>query len=85
VPFKYDDTRLKEYQTKFPKGSLDFNRLTQLVLNPNMAANGIPIGQYASLWDEAINAQIQYRLDKTDAKWAVFKNKMEAARKLPAL
>ena len=64
---------------------MSFTELTCMILNPNVRAGNIWIGDYAKLWDEAILAQVQYQLDQTDATWAVFKTKMEAARKLPPL
>lgn len=82
-PFKYDDKKLLEYNKNYPNGTLTFNRLTQWILNPSMKADGIWIGQYASLWDQAIDAQIQFQLDKTDENWRNFQAKMEVARKLP--
>ncbi|KAI4639083.1 hypothetical protein J4E93_009573 [Alternaria ventricosa] len=85
LPFNYDNAWLSDYQRKHPNAKLTFDRLTQLTLNPNMNANGISIGQYARLWDEAFSARIQYQQDQTQAKWVVFKTKMEAATELPHL
>jgi hypothetical protein len=81
--FAYDAEKLATYKTEYPKASLTFARLTQWILSPYMRANGVWIGQYAKLWDDAIDAQIQYRLNKTDANWDTFGKAMEATRKLP--
>ncbi|RYN68207.1 hypothetical protein AA0117_g11301 [Alternaria alternata] len=83
-PFQYDNTKLAAYKAKYPEFiRLNFQTLTALILNPNMTSKGKSILQYAWLWNEAIDAQVQCLLDDTDANLAIFQSKMEAARKLP--
>lgn len=81
-PFEYNPAKLGEYSNK-KYHRLPFHTLTGWILNSRIVGNGTWIGVYAKKWDDAIDAQIQYRLDKTNAKWDIFCAKMEAARKLP--
>ncbi|KAF2125476.1 hypothetical protein P153DRAFT_400287 [Dothidotthia symphoricarpi CBS 119687] len=81
-PFEYDRSKFDEYRRN-NYIRVTFHMLTAWILNPSSFGNGTWIGVYARKWDEAIDTQIQYQLDKTDAKWSVFGAKMEAARKLP--
>ncbi|KAF1365621.1 DNA photolyase [Lizonia empirigonia] len=48
-----------------------------------MSGNDVWIGRYARVWDEAIEAQIQYQLKKDDGSWDTFGKNMTSVQKLP--
>jgi hypothetical protein len=81
--FNYDTGKLAEYKVEHPQGRLSFTKLTQLILNRRLRVEGTWIGDYARPWDEAIQAQVQYQHDKTDANWHAFQQKMKPIHKLP--
>lgn len=58
---------------------LDYATLTAWVMNPKFG-DGLTI-KYARRWDTAIQALIDYDLDRTDQKWVNFTIKMKEARK----
>lgn len=83
VPFEYDATKVSEHMGKFPGGRLTFERLSRLILSPHMKYETVSTKQYAQIWDEAIDAQIIYKLNQTDTNWDDFTRKMDKARRPP--
>ncbi|KAJ4319773.1 hypothetical protein N0V94_003740 [Neodidymelliopsis sp. IMI 364377] len=60
---------------------ITYHELTGWILNPRFG-NGLHF-QFAQRFDDALDALINYNLDCTDAKWSAFREKMQAARKVP--
>lgn len=83
TPFNYDANEDRAYRKKFPNGYLSLQTLSCLVLCSRMTVKGHSTREYAALWDEAIDAQIVYKLDQTDQNWDDFVKKMKAARRIP--
>jgi hypothetical protein len=83
APFKYDASQLSTYKITHSNGKLTFARLTRLLLNPSMKVGSTRITHYVKHWDDAIQAQINFRRSQTDANWKVFTQYMDLARELP--
>jgi hypothetical protein len=69
--FKLDNNRFVDDR------GLTYDKLTAWILKP--IADTAP--KYANLWDEAIQAMINYNLDRNDGNWTAVQDKMMAARK----
>lgn len=83
APFTYNAAKDPEYNAQFQRGYLSFQTLSCLVLSPQMKINNSSTGQYAALWDQAIDAQIVYKRGQTDQNWDDFAKKMKKARQVP--
>jgi hypothetical protein len=49
--WKYNASKLSEYNRHYPKGHVTFGKPTQWILNPSIKANNTWIGQRAYLLD----------------------------------
>jgi hypothetical protein len=74
---KFNFDKNKQYSGR----QITYRELTGWILNPRFG-NGVA-QVFAKRWDDALGAMIAYCLDRTDAKWDVFREKMEVARTVP--
>lgn len=63
--FEFDSSKTAPYNGK----SITFHQLTAFTMNPNFKEGQNSVFLHTKKWDTAINARIQYQLEKTDANW----------------
>jgi hypothetical protein len=64
-PFVYDQSKRSGYGGK----NFTFLQLTAWILNPNFKGKDNSVARHTAKWDRAVEARIQYQLNKTDANW----------------
>jgi hypothetical protein len=82
MPYK-PEGRTFTFNAKKPYSGrqITYRELTGLILNPRFGS-GLHF-QFVQRFDDALDALINYNLDRTDAKWSAFREKMLAAQKVP--
>jgi hypothetical protein len=71
--FSYNRDVTKDYKGR----RIGFIELGAWLLSSNATL------KYVQMWEDADDADMKYRLDRTDANWEAYKTKTEAARRLP--
>lgn len=81
--FKYNSSAFAHYKSRYPKGEMTFEALSRLILNPHVKYDNLWIGQYAEMWDKAIDSQMRLQIARNDAEFEVFKTSLMLANPPP--